>query len=333
MSRSARVSAVTVTPRLEQRRDEVLAEHAARPGDQRSGVTGVRTRLQRLPPGAVVAVPGDGRARGPSSNGDRRRVAQLVADLGDVQRVPPVVALAVVDAVAPVPVPARSPSSSTLGELPVGQLGAAADVVDLAGPALLERQLDARGSGRRRAASRGRCRRRRTAAPCWPSMQVGDEQRDDLLRELVGAVVVGAAGDHDVHPVGAVVGQREQVRAGLRGRVGRVGLQRPRPRSRSPRRSSRRPRRSTRARSAPRRAAQGRVEQHLGAEDVGRHERRRRRAIDRSTCDSAAKCTTASWPGMQLRRPGRRRRCRPRRRYSRGSSRRPGRGWPGCRSR
>ncbi len=41
--------------------------------------------------------------------------------------------------------------------------------------------------------------------------QVGDEQRDDLLRELVRPVVVGAAGDDHVQPVGAVVRQGEQV--------------------------------------------------------------------------------------------------------------------------
>jgi hypothetical protein len=37
--------------------------------------------------------------------------------------------------------------------------------------------------------------------------QVGGEQRDDLLGLLAGAVVVAAAGDGDVDPVGAGVGE------------------------------------------------------------------------------------------------------------------------------
>ena len=56
--------------------------------------------------------------------------------------------------------------------------------------------------------------------------QVGDEQRDDLLRELVGPVVVGAAGDADLHAERAGVGAGEEVRAGLGGAVRGVGLQR-----------------------------------------------------------------------------------------------------------
>src|SRR5699024_776405 len=52
--------------------------------------------------------------------------------------------------------------------------------------------------------------------------QVGDEQRDDLLRKLVRPVVVGASGDRHRNTVGAVVGQRDQVTAGLAGAIGRV---------------------------------------------------------------------------------------------------------------
>ena len=85
------------------------------------------------------------------------RVAELAADLGEVHGVAAVVALAVLDVLDHVPVGAAG-LEQQVGELPVGQLGAAADVVDLAGPALASSdQLDARGSGRRRAASRGRC--------------------------------------------------------------------------------------------------------------------------------------------------------------------------------
>ena len=44
---------------------------------------------------------------------------------------------------------------------------------------------------------------------------VVDEQRDQLLGELVGAVVVGAAGDVDGHTVGIVECHDEHISAGL----------------------------------------------------------------------------------------------------------------------
>ena len=56
--------------------------------------------------------------------------------------------------------------------------------------------------------------------------QVGDEQRDDLLRELVGAVVVAAAGDRDVEAVGAVVGAGDQVAPAFAAEYGEFGSQR-----------------------------------------------------------------------------------------------------------
>jgi len=43
--------------------------------------------------------------------------------------------------------------------------------------------------------------------------QVGDEQRDDLLGEVVGPVVVAAPGDRDVQAVGLRVRPGEQVTA------------------------------------------------------------------------------------------------------------------------
>ena len=55
--------------------------------------------------------------------------------------------------------------------------------------------------------------------------QVGREQRDDLLGELVGAVVVRAAGHDDGQAVGREVRQRNQVGAGLGGRVRRTRRQ------------------------------------------------------------------------------------------------------------
>ena len=57
-------------------------------------------------------------------------------------------------------------------------------------------------------------------------LDVVDHQGDQLLGELVGAVVVGAAGDVDGHPVGVVERHDEHIGAGLGGRVGAVGAQR-----------------------------------------------------------------------------------------------------------
>ncbi len=59
-----------------------------------------------------------------------------------------------------------------------------------------------------------------------PVQQVGHEQRDDLLRELVRPVVVAAPGDAHVQPVGPGVGPGHQVAAGLGRRVRGVRLQR-----------------------------------------------------------------------------------------------------------
>ena len=56
--------------------------------------------------------------------------------------------------------------------------------------------------------------------------RVGDHERDELLRELVGPVVVGAAGHHHRELEGVEVGQRQQVGGGLRRRVGRRRIER-----------------------------------------------------------------------------------------------------------
>ena len=53
-----------------------------------------------------------------------------------------------------------------------------------------------------------------------------DHQRNQLLREMVGAVVVGAAGNRHWQPVSPVVGQNKQIRAGLAGGIGAGGVQR-----------------------------------------------------------------------------------------------------------
>ena len=55
---------------------------------------------------------------------------------------------------------------------------------------------------------------------------VDDHERDELFREMVGSVVVGAAGDTDRKAVGPVVGQHQQVRRGLAAAVGGGGVNR-----------------------------------------------------------------------------------------------------------
>ena len=76
----------------------------------------------------------------------------------------------------------------------------------------------------------------------------------------------------------------------------------------------------------------GRVEQHLGAEHVGGDERAgaRRSSGRRATRRRSARPRRDR---ASARRPGRRRRCRPATKRRAGDRRRPGRGWPGCRSR
>src|SRR5690606_892860 len=84
---------------------------------------------QRLPPGPVLAIPGH-RLRQAGGEVLGRAVAQLGGELAVVQRVAGVVTLAVLD--VPDHVPALSARlQQQPGQLLVGQLPAAADVVDL----------------------------------------------------------------------------------------------------------------------------------------------------------------------------------------------------------
>ena len=55
-------------------------------------------------------------------------------------------------------------------------------------------------------------------------LDVIDHQRDQLLRELIRAVVVGAAGDVDRHAVGVVEHLNKVIRARLRSRVRAVRI-------------------------------------------------------------------------------------------------------------
>src|SRR3954468_6060629 len=180
--------------------------------------------LERAPPRLVVAVPGH-RVGKALLERHLRLVAELGADLVVGQRVAVVVTLAVLD-VLDVRVPtATARLEQPLGQLAVGELDAAADVVDLAGAAALEHELDATA----------------VVVDVQPVAhvepvaverhllvvdEVGDEQRDDLLRVLVRPVVVGASRGRDVELVRHEVSAREQVASRLRRGVRRVGFER-----------------------------------------------------------------------------------------------------------
>ena len=163
------------------------------------------------------------------------------ADLGAVDRVAAVVAFAVGDVFDRFPVGAARVQEQPR-QLLVGQFGAAADVVDLAGAPFRADEFDAlhvvvdvEPVPHVRAVAVERDLR--------AVEQVGDEQGDDLLGEVVVPVVVRAAGHAHVEAVGAVVGEGDQVAGGLRRRVGRVRGERVRLGPRAFVDRSRRPRR------------------------------------------------------------------------------------------
>ena len=87
-------------------------------------------------------------------------------------------------------------------------------------------------------------------------------------------------------------GEGDQIAARLGRGVGRVGLERMGLRSRSPRRSSRRPRRSRCARSVLTPARCGRRRSACGCRPRWYVTNSAPPSMERSTCDSAAKCTT-----------------------------------------
>src|SRR4051812_26574788 len=100
-------------------------------GASTAGARSSRGDLQRAPPRLVIAVPLH-RRREPVVEAGPWLVAELRPDLRVVERVTPVVALAVLDVVdvgRPVP---TACVEQPLGEIPIGQLDATADVVDLA---------------------------------------------------------------------------------------------------------------------------------------------------------------------------------------------------------
>ncbi len=161
-----------------------------------------------------------------SARESSKRALQLPAegrDLVDVHRVAPVVAEAVGDGLD-VRLVAAAQLQQSVGQLAVGDLVVRADVVDLADRAPVEHELD----GAVVVLDVDPVAHVATVAVqrhLGAVEQVGGEQRDDLLRELVRPEVVRAAGDDDRQAVGRHVGEGDQVRAGLGRRVRRARRQ------------------------------------------------------------------------------------------------------------
>ena len=146
-----------------------------------------------------------------------RLPAELRVDLRRVDGVTAVVALAVGDVLDEVFGLAELLEDG-LDDVDVGALIVAADVVDLADAALLQDQvdgmavvLDVEPVADVLAVAVDR--------QLLVGQRVDDHQRDELLREMVRAVVVRAARDRRRDLVGAMVGHDEQVSTGLRSRI------------------------------------------------------------------------------------------------------------------
>jgi hypothetical protein len=119
------------------------------------------------------------------------------------------VALAVLHVAHLVPA-AAARLEQQFGQFEVGQLGAAADVVDLTGGAAGAHQVHAAAvvlDVQPVAYVLAVAVQRYLAGV----EQARDEQRNDLLGELPGAVVVAATGDPDVQAVCAVVGEGDEI--------------------------------------------------------------------------------------------------------------------------
>ena len=152
---------------------------------------------------------------------------------------------------------------------------------------------------------------------------IDDHQRDQLLGEVIGPVVVGAVGGEHRQAVGVVLGAHQVVARGLASRVGAVRLVRfVSVKAGASGRASRRPRRWRRAGSEAACSAVAMLpvdahgfEQAERADDVGL-EKSSGPWMQRSTAISAAKFTTAAAVlGKQADQRGRR--CRPARRHAR----------------
>ena len=168
------------------------------------------------PPVAVLEVPLD-RLLDAVLEFRLRLPAELRVDLRRVDGIAAVVALAVGDVLDEVFGLAELLEDG-LDYVDVGALIMAADVVDLADAALLQDQvdgmavvLDVEPVADVLAVAVDR--------QLLVGQRVDNHQRDELLWEMVRAVVIRAARDRRRNLVGAVVGHDEQVSAGLRSRI------------------------------------------------------------------------------------------------------------------
>ena len=183
-----------------------------------------------LHPLLVVEIPVD-RQDDALLEGGLRVPAEVVLDLGGVDAVAAVVAQTVGDVLDEVLADAVILQAVVellddgLDDEDIGALVVAADVVDLADLAAVADHVDGFAvilnvqpvADLHSVAVDGQL---------LVVLDIVDHQGDQLLRELVGAVVVGAAGDVDGHPVGVMEGHNEHIGAGLGGGVGAVGAQR-----------------------------------------------------------------------------------------------------------
>ena len=183
----------------------------------------VGPRADAVDPSGVGLVPLHGLGQS-LLEGDGLAPAQLRLGLGAVHGVAAVVAQPVGDVADQVLRLSGQPEHGP-GHVHVVPLAPAAEVVDLARTAAAERGVDAPAvvadvdpvADLHAVAIDGQGDVRQG---------VGDEQRDQLLGELVGAIVVRAAGDHRIQPVRVVGGADQEIGPGLAGGVGAVGRQR-----------------------------------------------------------------------------------------------------------
>ncbi len=146
-----------------------------------------------------------------------RLPAELCVDLRRVDGVAAVVALAVSDMLDEVFGLAELLEDG-LDDVDVGALIVAADVVNLADAALLQDEVD----GAAVILDIEPVADVLAVAVDWQLLvgqRVDDHQRDELLREVIRAVVVRAARDRRRDLVGAVIRHDQEVRTGLRSRI------------------------------------------------------------------------------------------------------------------
>ena len=176
-----------------------------------------------LPPGLIIKIPFDCFLDAVLEFGFGEP-AELGVNLGRVDCVAQVVALAV-GYVCNEALGFAELLADELYDVDVRHLVVTADVVDLADSALVDDEvnrlavvLDIEPVAHVLALSVDRQRLVRE--------RVRNHKRNELLGEVVGTVVVGAAADCDGEPVGSVIGEDEQIRASLRRAVRARGVNR-----------------------------------------------------------------------------------------------------------